>query len=65
MDKALFSDEFLMSLTPQKKKILDKAYDIYIDYLDYLEAKKVLDRINNNNEKIHTLEEVKKRYNIK
>lgn len=65
MDKALFSDEFLMSLTPQKKKIIDKAYEIYIDYLDYLEAKKVLDRVNNNNEKIYSLEEVKKRYNIK
>lgn len=65
MDKALFSDEFLMSLTPQKKKILDKAYEIYIDYLDYIEAKKVLDRVNNNNEKTYSLEEVKKRYNIK
>ncbi|MBZ7976117.1 hypothetical protein [Campylobacter sp. RM12637] len=65
MDKALFSDEFLMSLTPQKKKILDKAYEIYIDYLDYIEAKKVLDRVDNNDEKIYSLEEVKKRYNIK
>lgn len=65
MDKALFSDEFLMSLTPQKKKILDKAYEIYIDYLDYIEAKKVLDRVDNNDEKTYSLEEVKKRYNIK
>lgn len=65
MDKALFSDEFLMSLTPQKKKILDKAYEIYIDYLDYVEAKKVLDRVNNHDEKTYSLEEVKKKYNIK
>lgn len=65
MDNVLLNDDFLLSLTPKNKRIVKKAIEIYADYVDYMDAKKVLDNINSGAEKTYSLEEVKKKYNIK
>lgn len=54
----LEKQEFLYSLTPKDKKIVQKAIELYYDFMDYQEATKIKKAIDNKTMNTYQSDEV-------
>lgn len=59
------SDEFIHSLTPKDKKIVEKAINLYNDFIDYKDALRISKAIENGTIKSTPADEVFRRLDKK
>lgn len=57
--------EFLHSLTPEDKKVVQKTIQLYYDFIDYKEAIKVKKAIDNGEMKTYTAKQVYEKLGLK